>query len=298
MDLELLRTFLEVNRLRHFGQAGNALHLTQAAVSARIKLLESELGVRLFVRRYRDLQLTPEGHRLVRHADMQLAGWRKARQEVALGESRHQLTLGGSLRLWDVALQDWFHTLRRNMPRLGVIAESHTPEILTRRLLDGHLDLIFMLEPAQLETLQIEEVAVIHLVLVSAVPGLNPEAALGGDYIMVDWGLSHALQHRRLFPDAPEPQIRVSQAKMALAHLLEIGGAAFLPIRMVASDLAAGKLFLVAGSPAIINHAYAVYPLRSEKKELIERVLDYFEYSVELDAEVSAATLSSDYKNL
>ena len=36
MDLELLRTFLEVNRTRHFGEAAEALHLTQAAMSARI----------------------------------------------------------------------------------------------------------------------------------------------------------------------------------------------------------------------------------------------------------------------
>ena len=82
MDLELLRTFLEVSRLRHFGQAGEALHLTQAAISARIRQLESLLGVRLFDRVRRDLRLTPEGHRLVRHADLLIAEWRKARQEV------------------------------------------------------------------------------------------------------------------------------------------------------------------------------------------------------------------------
>ena len=62
MDFELLRTFLEVARLRHFGQAAEALNLTQAAVSARIKLLETNLGVRLFDRIRRDIQLTPEGH--------------------------------------------------------------------------------------------------------------------------------------------------------------------------------------------------------------------------------------------
>ena len=82
MDLELLRTFLEVNRTRHFGEAAEALHLTQAAVSARIKLLESTLGVRLFDRVRRDIHLTPEGNRLVKHADLLLAGWRLVSADV------------------------------------------------------------------------------------------------------------------------------------------------------------------------------------------------------------------------
>jgi DNA-binding transcriptional LysR family regulator len=36
MNLELLRTFLEVEPLRHFGKAALALHVTQAAVSAQL----------------------------------------------------------------------------------------------------------------------------------------------------------------------------------------------------------------------------------------------------------------------
>ncbi len=279
MNLELLRTFLEVHRLRHFGQAGEALHLSQAAVSSRIRQLEALLGVALFKRQYHDLQLTPEGHRLLRHADKILSDWRKARQEVALGGAQQQISLGGSLRLWDVALQDWFHSLRTQLPKLAIIAETHTPELLTRRVLDGHLDIAFMLEPAQLETLQIQEVALIELVMVSATAKLTAEQALSQDYIMVDWGLSHALQHRRLYPDAPEPQLRVAQAKMALSHMLAIGGSAYLPARMIATEIAEKKLHIVTDAQPIEKYAYAVYPVRSEKQALIDKILPFFEYS-------------------
>ncbi len=282
MDLELLRTFLEVNRLRHFGRAGEALNLTQAAVSARIKLLEGYLGAKLFVRQYHDLQLTPEGHRLVRHADLQLAGWRRARQEVAMGGARQQLTLAGSPRLWDVALQDWFHRLRRHLPTLGIIAEIHTSDILTRRILEGHLDVAFMLDPPQLELLQVREVALIELVMVSSKPGLRAKDALGEGYIMVDWGLSHAVHHRRLYPDAAEPQLRVAQAKMALAHLLELGGAAYLPTRMISNELQRRQLYPVVDAPRIERHANAVFPLRSEKLDLIETAINLFEYKVKI----------------
>lgn len=283
MDLELLRTFLEVNRTRHFGEAAGHLHLTQAAVSARIKQLESILGVKLFDRVRRDIQLTPEGHRLLRYADLLLSGWRKARQDVSAGGAAEQLAIGGSVRLWDVALQEWFVSVRRAMPEVAMIAECHTPDLLTRRLLDGLLDVAFMLEPAQLEVLHVRKVALVQLVLVSSEADIDSEAALNGEYLMVDWGLAHAVEHRRLFPDAPEPHIRVGQAGIALTHLLSIGGSAYLPARMVADEITAGRLHIVQDAPTIDRIACAVYPVRSAKAALIKEALSLFEYKVDLD---------------
>ena len=283
MDIELLRTFLELNRTRHFGEAAEALHLTQAAVSARIKHLESILGVKLFDRMKRDLRLTPEGHRLLRYADMLLSGWRKARQDVSAGGAAQQLTIGGSVRLWDVVLKDWFIQLRRKMPEVAIIAESHTPDLLTRRLLDGLLDVAFMLEPAQLDIFQVHKVALMQLVLVSSEAEQSVEQALGDGYLMVDWGLAHAVEHRRIYPDAAEPHVRTGQASIALAHLLSIGGSAYLPARMVADDIATGQLQMVEHARTIELEVYAVFAVRSARTKLIKKVLQLFEYKVDLD---------------
>ena len=86
-----------------------------------------------------------------------------------------------------------------------------------------------------------------------------------------------------MFPDAPEPQIRVGQAKMALAYLLEWGGAAYLPARMVASELSAGTMHIVKDAPQLDHHAYAVYPVRAAKESLIERTLSLIEREFPLD---------------
>jgi hypothetical protein len=123
-------------------------------------------------------------------------------------------------------LQQWLHDVKRARPELAFIAESHTAEILTRRLLDGLLDVAFMLDPAQLDVLQIVEVASVELLLLSTTPCRDVEPSLAEGYVLVDLGLAAALQHRRLFPDAPEPKMRVGKAKMALAYLLDLGGAA------------------------------------------------------------------------
>jgi DNA-binding transcriptional LysR family regulator len=154
---------LELNRTRHFGRAADALNLTQAAVSSRLKTLESILGVELFERSRREMRLTPEGGRLIRHAEAQLAAWRAARQDVSPNGSR-QMVIGGSLRLWDVLLQPWLHDLRRAFPDIALIMESHTAEHLTRRLVGGTMDVAVMLEPAQLDTLQIREVCMLEFV--------------------------------------------------------------------------------------------------------------------------------------
>lgn len=277
MDLELLRTFLEVARTRHFGRSAEALYITQAAVSARIKQLESQLDVKLFDRYKRDIRLTPEGNRLLRHAESMLANWRKARQDVSFGGAGAQISLGGSLRLWDVMLQPWLHELRRVNPEIALIAESHTPEVLTRRLLDGVLDIAFMLEPAQLDVLTIKKIANLELVLVTTEQGCSLEHALGGHYLMVDWGIAHALTHKRLFPDMPEPHTRLGTAKMAIAYLQELGGSAYLPLAVLREELDAGRLFQVENAPIIEHPAYAVFPVRSPNLPLIKQLLLLFE---------------------
>lgn len=274
MDLELLRTFLELNRVRHFSRTAEALHLTQAAVSSRLKSLEQQLGVRLFDRNKREMRLTPEGARLVRHAERQIAAWRMARQDVAAGSESQQLSIGGSLRIWDVMLQRWLHDLRRKYPNMAIIAESQTPDFLTRRLIDGTLDVAVMLEPAQLDIMHIREIAELEFVCVSNRVGIRIEQALEENYVYVDWGLAFGLDHRRAFPDAPESMMRVSQAKMALELLYSVGGSAYLPRRMVQNDLEYGALHEVEDAPVFHRQAYATFPVRSPKLDLVLEVLE------------------------
>lgn len=273
MDLDLLRTFLELNRTRHFGRAAEALFVTQAAVSSRLKSLEDQLGVTLFERSTREMRLTPEGGRLIRHSERLIAAWRAARQDVSLAEASQQLVIGGSLRLWDVMLQRWLHDLRRNYPNLAIIAEAQTPDFLTRKLIDGTLDVAILLEPAQLDIMQIREIATLEFILVSSESGLSVQQALEDNYVSVDWGLSFGLDHRRTFPDAPEAITRVTHAKMALEYINLIGGSAYLPKRMVEKDIELGLLYEVADAPIFTRHAYATFPVRSPRLALIEESL-------------------------
>jgi DNA-binding transcriptional LysR family regulator len=108
MDTELLKTFLEVNRTRHFGRAAEHLCLTQSAVSGRIRQLEEMLGTALFVRARNNLRLTAHGERLVPYAETILTAWTRVKQDLAVAdEAAVVLSVGGLASLWDILLTDW-----------------------------------------------------------------------------------------------------------------------------------------------------------------------------------------------
>ncbi len=85
-----LDTLLLVAEKRNFTRAGQALSLTQPAVSHHISQLEQELGVRLFVRGNGDLMLTPEGETVLRYVRRMKALEKKMAEE--LQEAGRRLT--------------------------------------------------------------------------------------------------------------------------------------------------------------------------------------------------------------
>jgi DNA-binding transcriptional LysR family regulator len=278
MDIDLLKTFLEVNRTRHFGRAGENLFITQSAVSARIRQLEEMLGVRLFHRERNDIRLTAAGERMVKHAQSILGAWRRAVQDTAMDES-HKLSLsvGGMYSLWDILAQGWVHQLHAQRPDIALSIEAQSHEVLLRKLLDGVLDVAIMFEPAHMTKLLVKELATIRLVMVASKDGLSPEQALGFQYLMVDWGASFAVSHARLFHDMPPPSVHVNLGRIARDFMLEQGGAGYLAEPMVAESIRQGVLFPVKDAPVIERSAYAVYPSEGERTALVEEALALFE---------------------
>jgi DNA-binding transcriptional LysR family regulator len=253
MDTELLRTFLEVNRTRHFGKAADHLCLTQSAVSARIRQLEQTLGVPLFTRLRNNVQLTPQGERLVRHAEAMLDTWTRARQEIALSaDGTGSLAVGAVPALWDLLLQDWLLALAAARPRLAITAEAHDGAQLLRRVRERTLDLAFAFEAPPAAEIRMLPLAGIRLLMVSSHAGIAAVEALErDDYVLVDWGTGFASAHARAFGAAPPPRLRVGLARLAHSLVLARGGSAYLPETMVAADLAAGRLWTVADAPLL-----------------------------------------------
>ena len=278
MDIDLLKTFIEVHRARHFGRAARQLFLTQSAVSARIRLLEERLGVQLFNRKRNDIQLTPAGTRLLKYAENMVITWERARQEVCLEpQFTESLAIGALVDLWDILLQEWLHRVHATLTSVALRAEAHTTEVLIRKVLDGVLDLAFVFEPPSLPDLVVRETAQVELVMVATRRGQRVDEALQDDYVMVDWGVAFEMSHARHFPDAPAPALHMGLGIQALRFLLRRGGAAYLAGSSVRTQSSPGHLWPVEGAPVIERSVYALYRTSSAREVLIERVLGLFE---------------------
>ena len=96
MELYQLRTFVAVAEEGNFTRAGRRVHATQPAVSAHIKALEDELGVKLFDRAPRGVELTRAGAELVQDAIEVLAAANQlqARAVTLGGEVSGQVAVG------------------------------------------------------------------------------------------------------------------------------------------------------------------------------------------------------------
>ena len=96
MDLQHLHTFIAVAEHRSLTRAAEAVHLSQPAVSGHIKQLEHELGLALFRRTGRGMELTPGGEQLLQHAreiTLRCAAMERKARDLA-GESAGALRLG------------------------------------------------------------------------------------------------------------------------------------------------------------------------------------------------------------
>lgn len=82
MDIRHLEYFIEVAKHLNFTKAASALHISQPSLSKTIKNMEEELGVPLFYRAFRQLELTDAGKALLHNAKKVLLAYEQLTSEL------------------------------------------------------------------------------------------------------------------------------------------------------------------------------------------------------------------------
>lgn len=273
VNIEHLRTFLEIAETGNFNRAAERLNVTQSTVSARIRTLEEQLDRSLFVRARNGAELTAAGQQFQRYALTAVRAWQQACQRIALPDGlRTALGLGIQVNLWERLIPSWLGWMRIHAGDVALQIEADYSESLNSRLADGLLDVGVIYVPRTMPGFVIEPLLDEKLLLVSSEPrSVTPDWQ--ASYVFVHWGEDFRAAHSQAYPEMMAPAVSVGLGAIGLRHILDHGGSGYFLESTVRPLIEQGRLHRVRGAATFRRPAYLVYPTNPADPELLEMAL-------------------------
>ncbi|MUT68136.1 LysR family transcriptional regulator [Paenibacillus sp. NEAU-GSW1] len=146
MELRQLYYFVKVAKKEHVTQAAEELHVAQSAVSRQIHQLEEELGVKLFLQKGRNLQLTPVGQLFLKRAEVILGDLERAVVEIHefLDPEKGEIRLGFPHSLGVSLIPQVVASFRKLHPNVKFRFKQGMYPSLIRDMIKGEIDLAFI----------------------------------------------------------------------------------------------------------------------------------------------------------
>lgn len=151
MEMRHLLAFVTVAELRHFGRAAERLGITQPPLSRQIQQLEVELGLKLFTRNARSVELTPAGANYLLAVRPHLEGLERA----AMTAQATQRTPVGKVKVGFVSSLSYrfiprlLEALRRIAPGVGVELIEQSSSEQCRGVRERRLDVGLVFLPVE-----------------------------------------------------------------------------------------------------------------------------------------------------
>jgi DNA-binding transcriptional LysR family regulator len=262
MNLDELRTFLEVIDCGSLIAAAPRLHVSPSTVTARINALEEQLGCQLLHRNKSGAELTAAGFRLQRYAELMTQLWRQARYDVALPPGVQGVcNVGLEFDLWRGVGSRFLSHVRAEAPGVATAIWPGEQRQLGRWLSMGLIDIAFGYVAQAAEGFTSRLLLEDALVLVSARAGAVAE--LDESYVYVDHGEEFRRQHAEAFPGARPSRVTIAASEWAFEYLEVTGSKGYLPERIARPHVASGRLCPVADAPRFVRRVYLVENLRA-----------------------------------
>ena len=168
MDLRQLEVFARVVETRSFSRAAEALRLTQSTISEHVRLLEEEVGARLFDRLGRETVPTRAGELLYGYAQRLLALRAEAQQALQqfLGQISGGLTVGASTIPGEYVLPPLIGAFREKFPQVSIALHIGDSREIADSVVEGRVELGLIGARPEQRTLQAVELMPDELVVV------------------------------------------------------------------------------------------------------------------------------------
>lgn len=281
--LSSLRAFEAAARKLSFTRASEELHLTQAAVSFQVRRLEEDLGVQLFIRKQRTLELTPEGQSLMKAVQSAFLRLHTEKAALTAKSASKTVTISLPISLSGKWLVPRLHLLHAQCPHLHLRVDA------SDRLVDFHHEDVQLAvrycarPPGELNAalLFTDRVFPVCTPAIAARIGeaRDPARILDEtllhdrmwDYTWDDWLESCGLDRR-----GDRVEFHFSHSGNAIDAAIAGQGIALGRLPLVADDLVAGRL--VRPFPLVGQSSYAyhvIWPKRSDANPLVATVIDW-----------------------
>lgn len=146
VEFQQLRYVVAVAETSSFTRAAEQCHVVQSALSHQVARLERELGVRLFARTSRRVELTVAGEAFLPAARQSLAAAERAASDAAAaaGEVRGRLRVGAIPTVAAVDVPELLSRFRERHPQVQVSLESRRSDEMVALVASGELDAAFL----------------------------------------------------------------------------------------------------------------------------------------------------------
>ena len=145
MEFRQLEAFIAVVREGSFTNAAERLNLSQPSLSSRIQQLEIDMGVTLFKRGKRPIELTDTGKTFLPYAERIMGVAEAGENAIKVAEEGYsgRLTVGCPTSVSTYLMPQVVTLFNRRFPQSELSVENGHSALLVERLLDGVLDIVF-----------------------------------------------------------------------------------------------------------------------------------------------------------
>jgi DNA-binding transcriptional LysR family regulator len=255
MDFRQLQMFQAVAENSSFTLAGRHLFVAQSAISRKIRLLEEELGQKLFKRVNKRIFLTPAGEVMLRYAGQIFQDLRSAALEVSdiAQLNTGVVRIGSGMTACMYLLPPIIEKFQSRYPKLEVRVVTGTSEILIPQIRNGTLDVGILTLPVKSPDLDVIPFTTEELVVVASPRhrllarrrNVSAEELKGYPMILFDPGTATRQLIDKYFARLGlEPRIvMVSESVATIKPLVRINlGISLLPLPAVAIEAKRGEL--------------------------------------------------------
>lgn len=254
MDFKQLNAFLTISRLQSFTKAADALGYAQSTITTQIKLLESELNVKLFERIGKTTTLTHEGKKLLPYAKQIL----KLSTDIKTTVSNEDkpsgtLTIGAAESLCVLRLPEILKEYRILYPDVDVSLKFGSCSDFRHYLSENLIDVAFSLGVKIDSDEFISEVELPEPMLLLAYPDhplihkdkILPKDIESQSLILTETGCSYRAAFERVLKDSGiKPNITLETGSVQAIKQFTMSGLGItvLPEIAVKDEVKSGKL--------------------------------------------------------